>query len=437
MKPYPEYKASGIDWLGEIPSHWNTLPTQYIFDIYSGSTPNSNDNRLWDGDIVWITPADFNTVDRNIARGKRNITQQGLDSCSTVLLPKRSIIFSKRAPIGKVVISDTELCTNQGCLGCVAKSNVSIDYYYYLMSILEPEYNILGSGSTFMELSAKEFSIFKLLVPPKEEQEAIAGYLDEVTGKIDALISEKTAQVEELRAYRSSLITETVSLGLNPDAPLRDSGIDWLGSIPQHWEISKSAWTFDTIGSGITPSSGADEYYDNGTINWLQTGDLNDGIITSTSKKITQLAVNDKGLRIYPKGSLVIAMYGATIAKTGILDIDTTVNQACCVLLPSNKIINKFAFYYFKAAKNALISLASGGGQPNISQAIIANFKTILPPLSEQQEIADFLDEKTAKIDSLIEELTKQLDELAEYKQAVITEAVTGKVDVRDYKPRN
>lgn len=436
MKAYPEYKASGIEWLGDIPSHWGIVRTQYLFDVNSGSTPSSNEPIFWDGDIAWITPADFNTEDKYVSSGKRNISKKGYISCSTSLVPVGSIVFSKRAPIGKVCISKNSLCTNQGCFTCVPKCGC-IDYYYFLMSIQENIYNLFGSGSTFAEISAKEFSLFKLLVPPIADQEAIAAYLDDVTGKIDALISEKRKQVDDIRAYRTSLIIETITRSLNPDAPLRPSGVDWLGNIPQHWMVIKASYVFENIGSGTTPTAGEDQYYKDGIINWLQTGDLNDGIISSTSKKITLLAVESSNLKLYDKGSIVIAMYGATIAKLGLLDTQTTVNQACCVLTPSPIIISNYAFYFFYSAKKELISLASGGGQPNISQAIISNFKVIVPPLSEQQAIADFLDAKTAQIDELMGELTKQIDELTEYRQAVITEAVTGKVDVRDYKPSN
>lgn len=437
MKAYPKYKPTTLKWIETIPAHWDCVRAQYIFNIVSGSTPNSNDETLWNGNINWITPADFNTKDHYISKGERTISQKGYESCSTTLVPAGSIIFSKRAPIGKVVIASEELCTNQGCFGCIPAKELSNNYFYYLIGILEPQYNLLGSGSTFLEISAKEFSSFRLLFPSIEEQETIAEYLDEVTGKIDALVAEKQALVDELRAYRTSLITESVTRGLNPNAPLKNSGIDWLGDIPEHWKVVKTSYCFDTIGSGTTPTSTEEDFYEHGTINWLQTGDLNDGIISNTSKKVTEMAVRVKGLKTYHKGSLVIAMYGATIAKLGLLAIETTVNQACCVLQPSKDILSNYAFYVFWSAKQELISLASGGSQPNISQATISNLRIPVPSISEQQEIIAFLDAKIAKIDEAIAELEAQLKDLVDYKQAVITEAVTGKVDVRDWKTKN
>ena len=148
----------------------------------------------------------------------------------------------------------------------------------------------------------------------------------------------------------------------------KDSGVEWLREIPEHWEIMKTTHVFNKIGSGTTPTSTDTKYYD-GEINWLQTGDLTDNIISETSKKITYKALKDfSTLKIYPKNSLVIAMYGATIGKAGILDIETATNQACCVLSNAKQILEKYAFYWFLASKNNIISMGYGGGQPNISQ---------------------------------------------------------------------
>lgn len=125
MKAYPEYKSTTLRWVENIPTHWECVRAQYLFDIVSGSTPNSNDETLWNGNINWITPADFNTKDHYISKGKRTISKKGYESCSTTLVPAGSIIFSKRAPIGKVVIAADELCTNQGCFGCVPIKELS------------------------------------------------------------------------------------------------------------------------------------------------------------------------------------------------------------------------------------------------------------------------------------------------------------------------
>ncbi len=205
----------------------------------------------------------------------------------------------------------------------------------------------------------------------------------------------------------------------------KPSGVKWLGEIPSHWEVIKTSHLFTHIGSGTTPKSGSEEYYTEDGIPFLQTGDLNDGFIVDTSKKITEKAFRDTNLTIYLQGSLVIAMYGATIGKLGILGIDTTVNQACCVLPKSPKVETRYAFYAYLAAKNDLIFQSKGGGQPNISQDTIKNERIPVPSRAEQTAIANYLDTATAKIDAAIAQQQKMIDLLNERKQIIINRAVT------------
>lgn len=206
----------------------------------------------------------------------------------------------------------------------------------------------------------------------------------------------------------------------------KDSGVEWIGEVPRHWKVMKTSLAFHGIGSGTTPSTSKKEFYDeNEGYYWLQTGDLNDGIINNTSKKVTRLAIGQCNLKFYPKDSIVIAMYGATIGKVGILGIKTATNQACCVL-PANKNMNsKFAFYEFLVCKPALLVSAIGGGQPNISQDVIRKQKIVIPPLSEQTIIASYLDKKCSEIDKVISAQQKRIALLQELKQSVITHAVT------------
>lgn len=206
----------------------------------------------------------------------------------------------------------------------------------------------------------------------------------------------------------------------------KDSGVEWIGVVPSHWNVMKTSLAFHGIGSGTTPSTSKKEFYDeNEGYYWLQTGDLNDGIINETSKKVTKFAISQCNLKFYPKDSIVIAMYGATIGKVGILGIKTATNQACCVL-PTNKNMNaKFAFYEFLACKPALLVSAIGGGQPNISQDVIRKQKIVIPPLLEQDAIASYLDKKCSEIDKVISAQQKRIALLQELKQSVITHAVT------------
>ncbi len=206
----------------------------------------------------------------------------------------------------------------------------------------------------------------------------------------------------------------------------KQSGIEWIGKFPNHWSKVKIGRSFNKIGSGTTPKSGNDVYYENGNINWLNTGDLNDSYITETNKKITEAALREfSTLKLYPKNSIVIALYGATIGKLGQLKIETTTNQACCVLSDSDDIENRYLFYFLLSAREYIISKAYGGGQPNISQDLIKQLYISAPAKAEQSQIIQYLDHQTSIIDQLIQQKEKLIALLKEKRQSVINEAVT------------
>ena len=246
-----EMKDSGIEWIGEIPRHWDVRPIKNSFSIVSGSTPDSDKAEYWEGDIPWITPADFKTIDKYTSGGSRFITEKGYDSCSTNMIPKGSIIFSKRAPIGSVVINKIDLCTNQGCLSCIKNDKTDSAYFYYLMSIYDDVFNLFGSGTTFKEISATTFGDFILPLPPLVEQQLVSSFLDSKCAEIDKAIDATKASIEEYRKLRQAIITETVTKGLDPDVEMKDSGIEWIGEIPATWTSMPTKNMF-LIGKGLS-----------------------------------------------------------------------------------------------------------------------------------------------------------------------------------------
>lgn len=212
LNPSAPMKDSGVPWVGNIPKHWNCCSLKYNYNTISGATPNSNDISLWDGEIVWVTPADYKTKDVYVCSGARKITYKGYLSCSTTLIKQGNIIFSKRAPIGSVAINKVELCTSQGCLSVVSKTgNVNNKYFYYLFSVNDETFNLFGSGTTFKEISAKDFLSVKFPLPPLDEQQEIADYLDNKCTEIERIIEDKKSQIETLDGYKKSLIFEYVT----------------------------------------------------------------------------------------------------------------------------------------------------------------------------------------------------------------------------------
>lgn len=423
-------KDSGIEWIGEIPEGWKSIFCKYIFNVISGSTPESSKKEYWDGEINWITPADYKTDDKYVCKGKRNITLAGYNSCSTNLIPKNSIIFSKRAPIGTVCINSTELCTNQGCLACVSHNkNVNIDYYYYLFSIGTEHYNLLGSGTTFKEISATAFENSKLLLPPLAEQHKIADFLDAKCSKIDALKKDITAQIEILEQYKKSVITEAVTKGLNPDVKMKDTGIEWIGEIPEHWKIQKGKYIFTqrsekgnsielqllspTQKYGVIPQSLYDEISGMNSVKLKENTDFN---LLKTCHKGDYCI----SLRSF-QGGFEYSKY------------EGVVSPAYQIFYPVIDIADGYFKYLFKD-KNFIekinsFTLSLRDGKP-ISYFDFSNMYLPLPPLAEQQQIADFLDAKCSSIDSIITAKKQQLAKLEDYKKSLIYEYVTGKKQV-------
>lgn len=212
---------------------------------------------------------------------------------------------------------------------------------------------------------------------------------------------------------------------------MKDSGVEWLGMIPKKWELKKMNWLFNSIGSGTTPNSGNLEYYENGSISWLLTGDLNDSYLYKTSKKITSLALKEvSSLQIHPIDTLVIAMYGATIGKLGITTFPTTTNQACACFSEPQNTITKYVYYWFLGNRKYIIDMGYGGGQPNISQSLLRGIRISISDILEQQKIADFLDKKCEEFDSVIAKKEMLINKLEEAKKSLISEVVTGKVKV-------
>ena len=290
---------------------------------------------------------------------------------------------------------------------------------------------MIAGGTTIPHFSPSFFDeIFA--IPSLDEQQKIAAFLDYKTGKIDRLTEMLTARIDDLKKYRQSVITDAVTKGLDTSVKFSPSGVEWIGNIPESWIPLKCGILFK-MGSGTTPKSGEESYYCDEGKNWLQTGDLTDGLVTETNKHLSDKAFEDYSLTIYPKGSVVIAMYGATIGKLGILDIESATNQACCVFTESARMNNRYAYYCLMASRQSLKSYANGGGQPNISQALLKEWKLPVPPIQEQQAIAEYLDRKTKQIDDTISATEQQIKDLQAYRASLISEAVTGQIDVRDW----
>lgn len=426
MRRYESYKDSGVELLGEVPSHWESFPLFVQAKI--SSITNHIDKELLsvylDRGVV-----KFSDVDEK----RTNVTS--LDLSKYQLVRKGNLVLNnQQAWRGSVGVSNYEGIVSPAYLILELSNKFDPHYANYLFrnGSMVSHYLIAskGVGTIQRNLYWGNLRRTPIFIPPLSEQQKIAQFLDDKTAKIDQAVDLAEKQIALLKEHKQILIQNAVTRGLNPDVPLKDSGVEWIGQVPEHWEVKKITHIFPNIGSGTTPNSSDPSFYE-GNINWLQTGDLTDGYIYKTSKTITHKALQTYStLKIYPKNSLVIAMYGATIGKVGLLQIETTTNQACCVLSTALNIEMKYIFYLFQGIKESLVAMSYGGGQPNISQEKIKSLKLPFPNASEQEQIADYLDKQTAKIDQAIALKTAHIEKLKEYKSVLINDVVTGKVQV-------
>ncbi len=297
-----------------------------------------------------------------------------------------------------------------------------------------------GITSDQWSLRAEEFKCIYFSLPPLPEQTAIVRFLDWAERRIRQVIRTRQRRIKLLEEYKQALIHRAVTGKIEvrtgkPYTAYKDSGVEWLSEVPEHWEVRKLRALFTKAGSGTTPSG--EEFY-GGDIPWVVTGDLNDSVLSNTTRTVNARALeNFSALRLYPKNSLIIAMYGATIGKTAILGIEACTNQACCVLAePRKGVLVRFIQSAVISAKGYLVRQGYGGGQPNINSEIVHSLRIPVPPFEEQSAIVEYLDAQTAKIDTAIAAARREIELLREYRTRLIADVVTGKMDVREVAAR-
>lgn len=419
-----EYKDSGIPWMKHIPTDWNVVRGKDFLFLRNRPVREDDDvvTCFRDGEVVLRCERrteGFTMSDKEIGYqgiNKGDIVIHGMDGFAGAMGVSKST--GKGSPV---------------LIVCNPKSDDDARYIiYYLRSLaMNNVFVALATGirERSCDLRWNKISVLPFVRPSSIEQTRIADYIDEKCVEIDSLIALQEQMIEKLKAYKQSVITEAVTKGLDPNAKLVPSGIDWIGEVPEGWSKDKVIRCFKKIGSGTTPKSTDDNQFQ-GDINWLQSGDINGTDLFEASKHISEQTLTSySALSVYKAPFIIIAMYGASVGNISISHIDACVNQACCVLSFSN--LNfKYAFYALKSAKPYLIYRAEGGGQPNISQDKLKSLWIPRPQMNEQYAIASYLDEKCADIDRLIALKQQKIESLKDYKKSVIYEAVTGKTEI-------
>ena len=435
FKPYPKYKDSGVEWLGEIPPHWEVKRLKYLFLVVNGSTPKSEEPNYWDGDIPWVTPDDLGELaSRELANPRRYISEAGYRSCGTTMVPVGSLVLSTRAPIGHLAIAGVNLCTNQGCRSLVFRNRSDQHYFYYELLASRSELESLGQGSTFKELAKTKLESIPFVEPLLEEQRTIAAFLDRETAKIDALVAKKERLIELLQGKRTALITRAVTKGLDPNVPMKDSGVMSLGEIPAHWSVLHLRRVIQKFVDyrGKTP-----EKTPSGVRLVTAKNIKHQMIDFSLSEEFIPEDLYDQWMvRGRPERGDVLVTTEAPLGESAQIDDPNIALAQRIILLKANKakITNDYLKYHFAgdSGRSELWSKATGSTALGIKASHLKSTLVVVPPLAEQEDIASYVDAETANIDAMISKIRAGIDRLKEFRTALISAAVTGRIDVRN-----
>ena len=432
-KTYPEYKDSGVEWLGEVPEHWSTLPIKKVSKIFNGATPKSGESTYWNGNISWITPADLGkTNSPYISIGARNISLVGYESCGASLVPVGTIVLSSRAPIGTLGIADKELCTNQGCKSLVVNKLFYNKFLYYVLLSSTEQLNLLGKGTTFLELSSDELGAYNIGTPSSlAEQQTIASFLDYETGKIDKLIKKQEELIALLEEKQQVVISHAVTKGipaLKAGRPMKDSGVEWLGEIPEHWKATRAKF----VSTIFVPQRNKPELNNLKGVAWATMEDMKENFILTTMYYVSEQAMEHSDSKILEAGAVIASCVG-NFGISSINKCDVIINQQLQAFIPES-INAEYLRETIVLSKSYFEQIGTAATLIYVNKQGFEELPVLVPPLKEQNAIVNYLNKATAKIDNLISKAKSAIELMQERRTALISAAVTGKIDVRDFE---
>ena len=445
LQPYPGYKDSGVEWLGEVPEHWEVRRLKGLLEILNGATPTSGKSEYWNGHILWITPDDLGRLPgRYICSSRRRITRAGYRSCGTTLAPVGSTVVSTRAPIGHLAILGRNGCANQGCRLLVPKRNALIpEWTYFGLLAARRELQVLGQGTTFAELARGALGTFGLPLPPLPEQTVIARFLDDADRRIRGYIRAKERLIELLDEQKQAIIHEAVTGQIDvrtgqPYPAFKDSGEEWLGEVPEHWEVR----TFTRNCVEISDYRGATPKKTDSGVFLVTAKNIRRGWIDYDASQ--EFVAKEEYGRIMRRGlprvgDLLITTE-APLGFAALVDrADIALAQRVIrfrldqkVLLPEFGLRSVLDTYF----QNQLQCRGTGSTALGIKGSKLPLLKIICPPINEQAAILKHIQTACRKCDGESSTSARLIDLLEEYRTRLIADVVTGKIDVREAAAR-
>ena len=419
MERYEAYKGSGVEWLGEIPVGWEVKRFRYVFDLI---TDKAGDKLLKIG---------LENIESG--SGKFIATDTEFEGDGIDFLPG-DILFGKLRPyLAKVYLADFRGKAVGDFFVFRSKGEIKEQFGAKLISS-KRFIDITDSstyGSKMPRVSWDFISELLIAYPNIEEQTTIANFLDRKTAEIDALIAQKERLLELYEEEKTAIINHAVTKGLDPNTELKDSRVAWLGEIPVGWGIVSLKWK-SSIYAGGTPDKERSEYWLDGTIPWLNSGAVNQFVITEPSDFITEEGFRNSSAKWIEKESIVVALagQGKTKGMAALTTFRTTCNQSLSVIQPASDIDSGYLLYYLRTNYLNIRGLAGEGKRDGLNLEMIGSIPISVPPLEEQTTIANFLDRKMTEINGKIAKTQRIIELQKEYRTALISEVVTGKIKV-------
>lgn len=434
MKKYDTYKDSGIEWIGEIPSHWGNVSIKWISQIFAGGTPSKDKEEYWfNGTIPWLNSGTVNQGQIN--EPSEFITDLGFEKSSAKWIPKGALVIAlagQGKTKGMVAQLGIDATCNQSMAAIVPQRKILARYLLYWLQSNYQNIRNLGGGDLRDGLNLDMIGSIKSPIPYEQEQTAIAHYLDRKTAEIDELIADKKRLLELYEEEKTAIINQAVTKGINPDAPMKDSGIEWLGEIPEHWEV-KRLKTIARVQTGRTPKiqNSQVDFFDNGEINWFTPSDFDgNSELIDSKRKIISEAIETGEVELFPEYSIYLVSIGATLGKASFFREKASANQQINIIIFHQTFNPLFGYYFLVGNKDMITLEADYTTLPILNQSKTKGLFFAVPPPEEQQSIVNYIKAECDRVQAKKAKTEKLIELLTEYRTALISEVVTGKIKV-------
>lgn len=435
MKQYDSYKDSGVEWIGKIPSHWEAGRLKFAGSFDNGLTYSPNDITDESGILVLRSSnIQQSKLDYNDCVYVREAPKELIVDVGDIIICSRN---GSANLVGKCAYVDTQIKATYGAFMMRFKPVIDKRFAFYLFKTTTDYYKGLFSTTTINQLTQGIISQMYIPSVPYLEQQAIASYLDKKCGEIDKAITTQEKRVELLKELRRNIITQAVTRGINPDVPLKDSGVEWIGAISAHWDMMKMSIVCKVITDYVASGSFADlrnnvEYLDSPDYAMLvRTADL-----SNKNKDIPRVYVSKSSYKFLSNsnlfgGEIILPNIGASIGDVYMVpdDLYDKMTLAPNSIMVKTNYNDLYYYYYFSSlcGRKSLELIGQAAAQGKFNKTELRQMRVPVPPLSEQQEIVSYIESQTARLDKSIEKAEHQIELLQELKQSIITEVVTGK----------